>query len=124
MFKFVLLILLCSIQPIYGDPWGKDADLAYCPLESISTPDREGIFVVLSEILIGFHQNVISPCDGPRSHFKPSSSQYTLDAIHKYGFFRGFLLGCDRLMRENDEEWIYRTTRGNYNWETKYDPVR
>jgi len=50
---------------------------------------------------------VISPADGPRSHFYPSSSQYTKDAMDKYGFFAGFLMGCDRLMRENNEEWIY-----------------
>jgi hypothetical protein len=67
---------------------------------------------------------VISPADGPRSHFIPSSSQYTLDAMRKYGFFNGFILGCDRLMRENKEEWVYRTTKDGAGKGIKFDPVR
>jgi hypothetical protein len=43
--------------------------------------------------------------------------------MHKYGFFQGFLLGCDRLQRENKDPWVYRTIlSGKY--EMKYDPVR
>jgi uncharacterized protein len=29
--------------------------------------------------------------------------------VHRYGFLKGYIMGCDRLLRENDEEWIYRT---------------
>ncbi len=77
----------------------------------------------MAECLITFHQEVISPADGPRSHYYPTSSHYTMDAIHKYGFFRGWIMGCDRLMRENNDPWIYRTTPGRYHCDTKYDPV-
>lgn len=107
---------------IYADPWGNDADLCVkkIPESSIcSTP----ILGSVGEILIGFHQQVISPADGPRSHFKPSSSQYTLNAMRNYGFFQGYLMGCDRLMRENSEEWVYRTVPGPYKTRLKYDPV-
>jgi hypothetical protein len=30
-------------------------------------------------------------------------------AIQRYGFLKGVVMGCDRLLRENDEEWVYRT---------------
>lgn len=74
-------------------------------------------------MLIHFHQNVISPADGPRSSYFPSSSQYTLEAMRKYGFFTGFIMGCDRLMRENSETWVYRTVTLPDGSVTKWDPV-
>jgi len=75
-----------------------------------------------AEGLIWIHQNFISEADGPRSHYIPSSSQYTLEAIRKYGFFKGWILGCDRLMRENKDDWVYTKTQGPYCM-LKYDPV-
>lgn len=112
---FKLLILLAAFEP-----WGKDADLIVQPKTEIIS---QGPLQKVAEVLIGFHQNVISDADGPRSHFKPSSSEYTRQAIHKYGFFYGFLLGCDRLMRENNDPWIYPVVQGELN-PLKYDPVR
>jgi putative component of membrane protein insertase Oxa1/YidC/SpoIIIJ protein YidD len=117
----VLILLLGSLS---ADPWGKDADLANpkckeCPKRKCRTP----ILGHFAEVMIGFHQKVISPCDGPRSHFIPSSSQYTLDAIRKHGFFAGVPMGCDRLMRENKEDWVYRTTVNGAGQYFKYDPV-
>jgi uncharacterized protein len=73
--------------------------------------------------MIGFHQEVISPCDGPRSHYIPSSSQYALEAIRTYGFFQGVAMGCDRLMRENKDPWVYRNTVDGAGKSIKYDPV-
>jgi putative component of membrane protein insertase Oxa1/YidC/SpoIIIJ protein YidD len=67
------------------------------------------ILGTVAETLIDFHQTIISPADGPRSHFLPSSSQYTLEAMRTYGFYQGFLMGCDRLMRENSDPWVYKT---------------
>ncbi len=117
----VVLLYQAGVHAETGGPWGKDADLAnnsnfsttcqysdYCP-----TP----ILGKFGETMIAFHQNVISPADGPRSHFTPSSSQYTLDAMRKYGFFQGVVMGCDRLMRENPDPWVYRTI---YSTESKY----
>ena len=76
-----------------------------------------------AEVMISFHQKVISPADGPRSHFIPSSSQYALNAMRKYGFFQGFCMGCDRLMRENEDPWVYRVTLDGEGHTIKYDPV-
>ena len=73
--------------------------------------------------MIRFHQCVISPADGPRSHYNPSSSYYTLDAMKKYGFLQGFVMGCDRLMRENSDPWVYRTCRLEDGTVLKLDPV-
>ncbi len=118
----LLIILLFWIGQVYADPWGKDADLAW-PItgkESLAEPIATPLLGSIGENLIWFHQNIISPCDGPRSHYFPSSSQYTLDAMRRYGFFQGFIMGCDRLMRENSEEWVYRKHPSGL----KSDPIK
>src|SRR5579862_3629746 len=96
---FLFPVLLFSI-PGYYEPWGKDADLKFAP-----PPQQQEIHLSLMaqgmEKLIWFHQNVISTVDGPRSHYKPSSSNYMLLAIRKHGFIKGYIMGCDRLLREN-----------------------
>lgn len=115
-----LLSSLC-----YGEaPWGKDADMVpkvkICrPIKKCRTP----VFGPIAETLIGFHKSTISPADGPRSHHKPNSSQYMLDAIRKYGFFHGVPMGCDRLMRENEDPWIYPTCVDAKGDSFKFDPV-
>jgi putative component of membrane protein insertase Oxa1/YidC/SpoIIIJ protein YidD len=121
----VLLLLLCLlIAEVKAEaPWGKDADLkiqSSCPCPS-SSPSLLARF---GQVAIRFHQEVLSPADGPRSHFIPSSSQYTREAMCKYGFFQGYLMGCDRLMRENSEEWVYRkTVDASGRMILKWDPV-
>lgn len=104
----------------FFDPWGKDADLKSPPP---SSPIEEvSIATQIADGVIWFHQEVISPVDGPRSHYRPSSSQYMQQAMHNYGFVKGFIMGCDRLLRENDEEWVYRTVQ--FDGRTlKYDPA-
>jgi putative component of membrane protein insertase Oxa1/YidC/SpoIIIJ protein YidD len=117
--------MFCLNLSLAADPWGKDADLVkrHCKPPKIEHSNPTPILDKFAEVMIHFHQDVISPADGPRSHFIPSSSQYTLNAMHKYGFFQGFIMGCDRLMRENDDPWVYRdTVDGAGNW-IKYDPV-
>lgn len=114
----LLLLLIFSLQ---ADPFGKDSDLAKRKI-SCPTPPQSIVQKVASS-MIKFHQDVISPADGPRSHFKPSSSQYTMDAINRYGFIRGFQMGCDRLQRENKEEWVYQKTVDGAGIEIKFDPV-
>jgi putative component of membrane protein insertase Oxa1/YidC/SpoIIIJ protein YidD len=88
-----------------------------------SPPPPQSVFVRAAEKVISFHQNILSPVDGPRSHFYPSSSQYMRLAMRKHGFVKGFFLGCDRLMRENSAEWVYRTVQIEDGRILKYDPV-
>jgi uncharacterized protein len=103
----LLWTLSLSACPGYHLPWGKDAEIS---TTSTATQQKsaQGLAVKCAELLIAFHQNVLSPVDGPRSHFRPSSSTYMLDAIHKYGFLKGYIMGCDRLLRENGDDWCYR----------------
>jgi putative component of membrane protein insertase Oxa1/YidC/SpoIIIJ protein YidD len=105
-------------------PWGKDADLCRTAKPSPHTEHTSTFLSRMGESAIRFHQEVISPADGPRSHYIPSSSQYTMDAMRKYGFFNGFTMGCDRLMRENGEEWVYRKTVDGIGRPMKWDPVK
>lgn len=101
-----IIIFLCAI-PGFNEPWGKNADLRY--EETHSEPASLSPLGYIAQGLILFHQRVISPVDGPRSHFRPSSSGYMLEAIKKHGFFKGYIMGCDRLLRENGDPWVYRT---------------
>lgn len=124
--SFAIIFLLHSALAWSDtEPWGKDADLAFpshrnsCEASRCRTP----LLGTVAEAGIWFHQNIISPCDGPRSHFIPSSSQYTLEAMRKYGFYKGFTMGCDRLMRENKDEWVYRLTVDGAGKCIKYNPV-
>ncbi len=113
--------LLAHALPGYFPPWGSDADLTYKHKEA-PPPTSSSVFVKAAESVISFHQQVLSPVDGPRSHFVPSSSQYMRLAMRKHGFLQGFFLGCDRLLRENDAKWVYRTIEVDGKV-MKYDPV-
>lgn len=127
MYKTIYLIVFCLfvfVTPLVADPWGKDADLPNIKPKCLQAASKRQIYNPIAETLIRFHQNVISPADGPRSHFLPSSSQYTLDAIRKYGFFKGVIMGCDRLMRENSDPWVYPKVKNEAGKTLKWDPVK
>ncbi|MCF7851930.1 MAG: membrane protein insertion efficiency factor YidD [Simkaniaceae bacterium] len=114
---------LTAYQPGYVEPWGKDKALAgFQKDEDFIPPKRKDIPSRIAEAVIAFHQNILSPTDGPRSHYRPSSSEYMKQAIRRHGFVMGYLMGCDRLLRENKEHWVYRKTLYG-NTEYKYDPV-
>ncbi|WP_074669491.1 membrane protein insertion efficiency factor YidD [Geoalkalibacter ferrihydriticus] len=49
--------------------------------------------------LIRFYQYFLSPLFGPSCRFYPTCSQYSLEAISKYGVFKGVLLGTRRLLK-------------------------
>lgn len=119
-----IIAFLSASTFIEANPWGKDADLAQGYSVSSTSSIPPSLLAKWGVAAIRFHQEVISPADGPRSHFIPSSSQYTLDAMRKYGFFKGYMMGCDRLMRENDEDWFYRKTWDPLGRPMKWDPVK
>jgi uncharacterized protein len=50
-------------------------------------------------ILIRLYQWTVSPLIGPTCRFEPSCSQYALEAIDRFGFFRGCWLGVRRIGR-------------------------
>ena len=51
--------------------------------------------------MIAFYQRRISPLFPARCRYYPTCSQYTYEAIEKYGFFIGTGLGILRLLRCN-----------------------
>lgn len=50
-------------------------------------------------LMIRFYQRFISPALPPSCIYEPSCSQYTYEAIERYGFFRGTWLGIKRISR-------------------------
>ena len=62
--------------------------------------------------IIKFYQRKISPLLGKRCKFYPTCSEYALQAIEKYGAFKGSLKAIWRILRCNP------MSRGGY------DPVK
>ncbi|GIV26219.1 MAG: putative membrane protein insertion efficiency factor [Bacteroidia bacterium] len=50
-------------------------------------------------LLIRLYQLVLSPVLPNACRFTPTCSQYTLEAVKKYGFFKGLWLGLKRISR-------------------------
>jgi putative membrane protein insertion efficiency factor len=53
----------------------------------------------LALALVRFYQRRISPLTPPSCIYSPSCSEYTYQAIAKYGVLRGVAMGTERLMR-------------------------
>ncbi len=49
--------------------------------------------------LVRFYQRAISPLLGSNCRFSPTCSQYTIEAIEKYGVIRGLWKGVRRIAR-------------------------
>ena len=110
-------------ETIYFEkPWCKDADLAFPEKKVLARTKEKNSAVFVADNLIDFYQSHLSPTTCKRSHFRPTSSHYMRKAINRYGFLQGFIMGCDRLLRENDEKWVYKIVimeEGTF----KYDPA-
>ena len=49
--------------------------------------------------MVRFYQRAVSPLLGSNCRFSPSCSQYTIEAIEKYGAIRGIWKGLKRIAR-------------------------
>ncbi len=54
--------------------------------------------------IIKFYQKHISAVDGNRCPMYPSCSEYANQAFQKHGFFIGWIMSCDRLVRCGRDE--------------------
>ncbi|MFL2486653.1 MAG: membrane protein insertion efficiency factor YidD [Gammaproteobacteria bacterium] len=59
----------------------------------------KNFFSLIFIIPIKIYQILISPLLGPSCRFTPTCSQYTIEAIQKYGPFKGGWLGFRRILR-------------------------
>jgi uncharacterized protein len=53
---------------------------------------------------ITFYQKIISPAVGNRCQMSPSCSTYSKEAFQTHGFFLGWIMTCDRLIRCGRDE--------------------
>jgi uncharacterized protein len=49
--------------------------------------------------LIRIYQFILSPYIGPKCRYTPTCSQYALEALKKYGLFKGLWLALKRISR-------------------------
>ena len=49
--------------------------------------------------LIIFYRKFISPLKKPSCRFYPTCSQYTLEAVEKYGALKGSFMGIKRILK-------------------------
>ena len=50
-------------------------------------------------LLVRFYQIAISPLKPPTCRFTPTCSSYALEALKRYGLFKGGMLAIRRIMR-------------------------
>ena len=62
---------------------------------------RPGFFARGGVAMVRWYQRYLSPLKPPVCRFHPSCSQYTLEAIERYGLIRGSFMGAARIMRCN-----------------------
>jgi len=97
LFLLVTTTLFSEIG--YVEPWGKDAQMVSHHSALPQMPQKAGFMTRMALQVILFRQKVLSPADGPRSHFRPSSSQYMLLAMKEHGLFKGYIMGCGKIKR-------------------------
>lgn len=51
--------------------------------------------------VIRFYQRKISPLFGPRCRYYPTCSQYAVEAVERFGAFKGSIIAVLRLLRCN-----------------------
>jgi putative membrane protein insertion efficiency factor len=54
---------------------------------------------IFSLCALRIYQKYLSPLKGPSCRFYPTCSTYTIEAIERYGFFKGWKLGLVRILK-------------------------
>jgi len=53
----------------------------------------------LALVIIRFYRQAVSPWLPPACRYYPTCSAYAIEAIERYGFFRGAVLAVKRILR-------------------------
>lgn len=59
------------------------------------------VLIFLPVLMIRFYQSCISPFTPAACRYTPTCSQYALEALWKYGLFKGSWLAVKRILRCN-----------------------
>jgi uncharacterized protein len=89
------LVVVCWILALPVPAPAHDSDL------SEKGPNPESSLLLFP---ISFYQKIISPAVGNRCQMSPSCSAYSKEAFQAHGFFIGWIMTCDRLMRCGRDE--------------------
>jgi len=68
-------------------------------MQKIGLVVKQNIITKFACMLIVGYKKVISPLLPPACRFTPTCSEYTLQALKKYGFFKGLGLGVKRILK-------------------------
>ena len=93
-----------SLQRISASPGEPLSEQAL--LTGVALPPRDE-----HKTLFQIYKHHISSIDGERCPMHPSCSEYALQAIKKYGLFKGSVLICDRLTRCGSDLYLYQEVR-------------
>ena len=118
---FLLCIYSACADPFKG-PWGSHEDQ-----KGMVERVNKGTNPLIAMVQV--YRNHISPIHGTRCPMYPSCSEYSLGSLEKHGFFMGWMMTCDRLLRcgrdelhlspeifVNGEERCFDPVEGNDFW--------
>lgn len=74
-------------------------DLQHAHHGVLDVASRRGLAARIGIWLVRFYQRRISPLTPASCRYQPTCSQYTLEAIQKYGFLKGSWMGTKRIGR-------------------------
>jgi len=60
---------------------------------------KHNFLQIIAFAIIKFYQQAISPHFPPSCRYYPTCSAYALEAVEKYGFFKGSFLAIKRILR-------------------------
>lgn len=114
MLKYLLTVIFVIIVfPVNGQNINKNT---YYSVQKDTVLNFKDINV------IKYYQKYITPIDGNRCVMYPSCSEYSHQAIEKFGFIRGYIMTTERLTRCSKDLKFYNSFIKN-NIEYNIDPV-
>ncbi|WP_160164984.1 membrane protein insertion efficiency factor YidD [Chrysiogenes arsenatis] len=116
----LLVILLGSVSASADDAMKSPWDTTVPPSQTPSTSLSPG--KALGKGLLRVYQETLSRTDHSRCPSYPSCSHYTLEAIDRFGLWRGMFMGADRMLHEADMSDNPSRIFRNGRWYV-YDPI-